>query len=261
MTYPKTIRNCTLKVDLEYPKELHDVHNNYPLAPESVVVSGMKKLIPKLRSKKNYVLHHKNLHQYLKHGMELTKIHRGVAYSENMFLKEYISNSTESRKLTKNDFEKDFFKLMNNSVFGKTLENVRARSKIMVVNGHNEKKLLGLVAAPNFRGAHTFENSELVSVNMGNSTVTLDKPIYLGQAILDVSKTLMYSFHYKYVKLKNGTRTRLLFTDTDSLFYRFQTEDFYKDIAEDVPKWFDTSKYPEEHPAGLPRTNKKKFSE
>ena len=188
MKYPKTIRNCTLEVDLEYPKELHDVHNNYPLAPESVVVSGMKKLIPKLRSTKNYVLHHKNLHQYLKHGMELTKIHRGVAYSESMFLKEYISNNTESRKLTKNDFEKDFFKLMNNSVFGKTMENVRARSKIMVVNGHNEKKLLGLVTAPNFRGAHTFENSELVSVNMGNSTVTWISPFTSGRQSLTSPK-------------------------------------------------------------------------
>ena len=119
------------------------------------------------------------------------------------------------------------------------------------------KGFLRLIAKPNFRGAHTFENSGLVSVNMGNSTVTLDKPIFLGQAILDVSKTLMYGFHYEYVKPKYGNRTRLLFTDTDSLFYRIQTEDFYKDIAEDVPKWFDTNDYPEDHPAGLPRMNKK----
>ena len=87
--------------------------------------------------------------------------------------------------------------------------------------------------------------------------LTLDKPIFLGQAILDVSKTLMYGFHYEYVKPKYGNRARLLFTDMDSLFYRIQTEDFYKEITEDVPKWFDTSDYPEGHPAGLPRMNKK----
>ena len=144
----------TLEVDLEYPKELHDAHNDYPLAPESFTVSGTNKLIPNLWSKKKYVLHHKNLHQYLKHGMKLTKIHRGVAYSESMFLKEYISKNTESRKVAKNDFEKDFFKLMNNSVFGKTMEKVRERSKIMVVSGLEEEKLTRLIVKPNFWG-HT----------------------------------------------------------------------------------------------------------
>ena len=146
---------------------------------------------------------------------------------------------------------------MNNSVFGKTMENVRERSKIVVVSGFEVGRLLKLIAKPNFRGAHTFENSELVSVNVGSSKVTLHKPIFLGQALLDVSKTLMYGFHYEYVKPKYGNRARLLFTDTDSLFYITQTEDFYKDIAGDVPKWFDTSDYPEKHPTRLPRMNKK----
>ena len=85
---------------------------------------------------------------------------------------------------------------------------------------------------------------------MGESTVVLNKPIYLGQAILDISKTLMYEFHYGYIKPKYRERTRLLFTDTDSLCYEIQTDDFYKDIAKDVPKRFDTSNYPEGHPIG-----------
>ena len=80
--------------------------------------------------------------------------------------------------------------------------------------------------------------------------MVLNKPIYLGQAILDLSKTLMYNFHYGYVKPKYGDRARLLFTDTDSLCYRIQTEDFYKDISKDVPKWFDTSNYLKGHPIG-----------
>ena len=85
---------------------------------------------------------------------------------------------------------------------------------------------------------------------MGKSTVVLNKPIYLGQAILDISKTIMYDFHYGYVKPKYGDRARLLFTDTDSLCCEIQTEDFYEDIAKDVPKWFDTSNYPDGHPIG-----------
>ena len=129
---------------------------------------------------------------------------------------------------------------MNNSVFGKTMENVRERSKIKIVNGEDTEKLERLIAMPNYGGAFVFEDSNLVWVRMGESKVCLNKPIYIGQAILDLSKTLMYKFHYGYVNPKYGDRARLLFTDTDSLCYRIQTEDFYKDIAEDVPKWFDT---------------------
>ena len=152
--------------------------------------------------------------------------------------------------LARNEFEKDFFKLMNNSGFGKTMENVRDRSKIRIVNGQETEKLERLIAKPNYRGAFVFEDSGLVSVSMGESTVTLNKPIYLGQAILDLSRALMYNFHYGYVKLKYEDRARLLFTDTDSLCYQIQTEDLSKDISKDVPKWFDTSNYPKEHPIG-----------
>ena len=182
--------------------------------------------------------------------MKLVKIHRGIRYTESKFFKKYIGSNTESRMVAKNEFEKDFFKLMNNSVFGKTMENVRERSKIKIVNGQDTEKLERLIARPNYKGSFVFGDSELVSVSMGESKVTLNKPIYLGQAILDISKTLMYDFHYRYVKPKYGDRARLLFTDTDSLCYRIQTEDFYEDISEDVPKWFDTSNFPKGHPIG-----------
>ena len=119
--------------------------------------------------------------------------------------------------------------------------------------------MLGLIALPNLKTVFRYENSDLVSVNMGKSVVTLNKPIYLGQAILDISKTLMYEFHYNYIKRKYGPRARLLFTDTDSLCYIIETEDFFIDIKEDVPKWFDTSDYPSDHPAGLPLMNKKEI--
>ena len=246
--YPEWIRSCTLEVDLEYPKELHDLHSDYPLAPETVTVNDMKKLIPHLGNRKKYVLHHEALQQCLKFGVKLTKIRRGVRYTESKFLEKYIASNTESRMVAKNEFEKDFFKLINNSVFGKTKENVREKSKIRIVNGQETERLERLIARPNHRGSFVFEGSELVSVSMGESKVTLNKPIYLGQAILDLSKTLMYDFHYGYVRPKYGDRARLLFTDTDSLCYRIQTEDIYEDIAEDVPKWFDTSNYPKGHP-------------
>ena len=224
--YPEWIRSCTLEVDLEYPVELHDLYNDYPLAPENVTVNGTKKLIPHLGNRKNYVIHHKALQQCLEYGMKLVKIHRGIKYTESMFLKKYIDSNTESRKAAKNEFEKDFYKLMNNSVFGKTMENVRERWKIRIVNGQNTKKLERLIAKPNYKGAFIFEDSNLVSVNMGKSTVLLNKPIYLGQAILDISKTLRYNFFYGYVKPKYGNCARLLFTDTDSLCYEIRTNDF-----------------------------------
>ena len=132
--YPEWIRSGTLEVNLEYPRELHDLHNDYPLAPENVKVNGTRKLIPHLGSRKNYVLHHKTLHQCLKYGMKLVKIHRSIRYRESKFLEKYIVSNTESRMVAKNEFEKDFFTLMDNSVFGKTMENVRDRSKIKIVN-------------------------------------------------------------------------------------------------------------------------------
>ena len=250
MKYPSWIRSCTLEVDLKYPRELHDLHNDYLLDPETVAVNETPKLIPNLGNRERYVLHYKNLPQYLKYGMKLTKIHRGIRYTESKFLEKYIASNTESRKVAKNEFEKDFFKLMNNSVFRKTMENVRKRSKIKIVNGHETKTLERLIAKPYYRGSFVFEDLELVSVRMRESTVTLNKPIYLGQAILNLSKTLMYDFHYGYIKPKYGERARLLFTGTDSLCYQIQTENFYEDTSKDVPKWFDTSNYPKGHPIG-----------
>ena len=109
------IQKCTLEVDLEYPSHLHDLHNDYPLAPESIVVNKVEKLIPNLNDKINYVVHHSMLQQCLKRGLILKKIHRGIKYEESTFLKTYIDSNTVSRTAAKSDFEKDFFKLMNNS--------------------------------------------------------------------------------------------------------------------------------------------------
>ena len=247
---------CILEVDLEYPEELHDLHNDYPLCPERVECDkGVKKLIPNLRDKNNYVVHYKTLMQYLSLGMKLKKIHRGIKFIEDDFLKPYIDKNTNLRAQAKNNFEKDFFKLMNNAVFGKTMENIRNRVNVKLVNtGEQFKKL---TAKPNFESRKIF-NENLVSVHMKKTSLTMNKPVYLGMSILDLSKTLMFDFHYNYIIPKYGNKAKLLFTDTDSLLYEIQTEDFYKDISGDVKDRFDTSDYPENHPSGIPTGVNKK---
>ena len=247
---------CILEVDLEYPEELHDLHNDYPLCPERVECDkGVKKLIPNLRNKNNYVVHYKTLMQCLRLGMKLKKIHRGIKFIESAWLKPYIDANVKLRTQAKNDFEKDFFKLMNNSVFGKTMENIRNRVNIKLVNtGEKFKKL---VAKPNYESRKIF-NENLVSVHMKKTSLTMDKPVYLGMCILDLSKTLMFDFHYQYIKPKYGDKAKLLFTDTDSFLYEIQTEDFYKDISGDVKDKFDTSDYPEGHPSEIPTGINKK---
>ena len=238
---------CILEVDLEYPEELHDLHNDYPLCPERVECNHkVKKLIPNLRHKNNYVVHYKTLMQYLNLGMELKKIHRGIRFTESDFLKPYIDTNVKLRTQAKNDFEKDFFKLMNNSVFGKTMENIRNRVNIKLVDSGEQFKKL--TAKPNYESRKIF-NENLVSVHMKKTSLTMNKPVYLGMSILDLSKTLMFDFHYKYIKPKYGNKAKLLFTDTDSFLYEIQTEDFYKDISRDVKDRFDTSNYPKNHPS------------
>ena len=247
---------CILEVDLIYPEELHDLHNDYPLCPERVECDrGVKKLIPNLRHKNNYVIHYKNLIQCLRLGMKLKKIHRGIKFMETAFLKPYIDKNTNLRTQAKNNFEKDFFKLMNNSVFGKTMENIRNRVNVKLVD--SGEKFKKLVAKPNYNSCKIF-NENLVSVHMKKTSLTMNKPVYLGMSILELSKIIMFDFHYKYIKPKYGKQAKLLFTDTDSFLYEIQTEDFYKDISGDVKDRFDTSDYPENHPSGIPTGINKK---
>ena len=148
--------------------------------------------------------------------------------------------NTELRKEAKNDFGKDFFKLMNNSVFGKTMENVRNHNDIKIVTTNKQRNRLA--SEPNY---HTtkYISKDLLIMEMKKVEVKMNKPVYLGQAILDISKTLMYKFWYKYIKPKYGDNARLCYMDPDSFIINIKTEDFYKDIANDVERWFDTSNY------------------
>ena len=248
---------CILEVDLEYPENLHDLHNDYPFCPERVECkNGVEKLIPNLRDKTKYVIHYKNLIQCLKAGLKLKKIHRGIKFIESEWMKPYIEMNTNLRTKAKNNFEKDFYKLMNNSVFGKTMENIRNRVNVKLVN--TQKRLKKLAAKPNLKSPPKIFSENLVSVHLKKTSLTMNKPVYLGMCILDLSKTIMYDFHYNYIKPKYGEKAKLLFTDTDSLMYEIETEDFYKDISGDVKDRFDTSDYPENHPSGIPTGINKK---
>ena len=137
---------------------------------------------------------------------------------------------------------------MNNTVFSKTIENIRKRQNVHIID--NRKMAVKLSSKPNFERATIFDEN-LVAVHMKKSEVYFNKPIYVGQAILDLSKTLMFDFHYSYIKNKYNNKAELLFTDTDSLMYLIQTEDFYLDINKDVKKKFVTSNYPEDHPSEI----------
>ena len=236
------------EVDLEYPSTLWEEHNDYHLAPEKMIVNGVEKLICHFKPRKNYVVHYRNLRQYLELGMRITAVHRGISFYQSSWMEPYITKNTELRKSASNSFEKDFFKLMNNSVFGKTIENIRKRQNIELVD--NRKKAAKLSSRPNFDRATIFDKN-LIAVHMKKTEVYFNKPVYVGQAILDLSKTLMFDFHYRYIKKKYKNKAELLFTDTDSLMFHIKTKDFYQDICPDVKTKFDTSDYPSDHQSGI----------
>ena len=199
------------------------------------------KLIPTLGKKEKYVLHYRNLQLYLDLGLKLTKIHRVLKFNQSPWLKPYIEFNTQKRTNAKNSFEKDFFKLMNNSVFGKTMENIRKRVNVKLVT--DVKKLLKWTSKPTYISNKIF-NENLVAVHKTKEQIKLNKPAYVGMCILDLSKTLMYNFHYNYIKQHYGSKAKLLFTDTDSLTYEIEAEDVYSDFYKDKDL-FDNSDYPE----------------
>ena len=212
-------------------------------------VNNCKKLVCNLYNKKKYVAHINNLKQALNHGLKLKKIQRGIEFNQEAWLKPYIDMNTELRKLEKNDFEKDLFKLMNNSVFGKTMENIRKHRDIKLVTTDKKKKQIG------FKTINLI-SEDLSIIEMKKTKVKMNRPIYLGLSILEISKTLMYEFWYDYMKPKYNSNVKLCYMDTDSFIMNIKTNDFYKDIASGVENRFDTSNYEANRP--LPTGKNKK---
>ena len=234
-----------LEVDVDYPNKLQNLHSDLPFLPERMVINNTKKLVCNLNDKRNYIVHINALKQALDHGLKLRKVHRVIEFDQEAWLKEYIDVKTELRKKATNDFEKDFFKLMNNAVFGKTMENVRKHRDIKLIK--SDKKRNKLVSEPNFHTMKLIDNN-LAIIEMRKVKVKMNKPIYLGLSILDISKITMYEFWYDYVKIKYEDKARLCYMDTDSFVVNIKTKDFYKDISQDVNKRFDTSNYTFDRP-------------
>jgi hypothetical protein len=296
----------TLKVDLEYPKHLHDSHNDYSffavhkvieykdLSPyqkklldnkrkmrenekdednkkeekpegltkltersEEVLICKdvnykSKKLITSLADKKGLVCDYRTLRQALEHGLVLKKIHCAIKYEQKDWLKPYIEKNTELRQASESELETDFFKLMNNAIYGKTIENVLKREDINFVT--ERKKALKYIKKTNFK-RETIFSDHLVAIHLNKLQIKYNKPIYAGFCVLEMSKWVMYDFVYNYLKPKWGERVEIIQTDTDGLMLMVKTEDFYEDIKPDIDKWFDTSKFPENNIFGIKPMN------
>ena len=218
----------------DYQLKLAD-HYNIP-------IGNVKNLVADFFDKEKYVVHYKNLKLYLRLGLRLKKIHRVLEFNQSQWLKQYIEFNTQKRIEAEKNGDKDgkaLCKSMNNAVYGKTMKNLR--NIIDVRLRSNKKDYLKWKSKQSYMSHKIFDN-DLVAIRKSKVTLTLNKPAYIGTWILELSKVLMYEFHYDYIKNKYGNNSRLLFTDTDSLMYEIKTGDVYEDFSSNK-EMFDFSNY------------------
>ena len=255
-----SLQGYFLEVDLDYPENLHDCHNDYSMAPEKIKIEdnmlspfcskikkkhdiktgGINKLAPNLIPKKNYAVYYRNLQYYLSQALILKKVHRILEFEQSDWMKPYIDFNTQKRKEATNEADKNLFKLLNSAVYGKTMENMRKRIKIRITT--NEKDFLKYASRPTYISHKKF-GKNLVVIHEKKELLTLNKPIYVGNAVLELSKLAMYKFYYGFVK-KKCKNPILLFTDTDSLCFETE-ENFYK-IMLVHKEFFDLSNFPKD---------------
>ena len=183
-----TDKGYLLEVEIRYPKELHDSHNDLPFMCEKMEINKVEKLVPNLYDKKNYVIHIRALDQAISHRLILEKIHHAIEFDQSSWMKPYIDFNTQLRTKATNDFEKEFYKLMNNAVFAKAMENIRKQRNIKLVT--SRESYLKTVMKPNFKSGILF-GENLMDCEMGKIKVVMNKPVYLGQVNLDLSKIAM----------------------------------------------------------------------
>ena len=169
-----------LKLDTEYSKNLHDLHSDLPFLPERMKIDKCNKLVCNLYDKKSYVIHIRSLKQALNHGFMLRKVHRVIQFNQEAWLKPYIDMNTELRKQAKTDFEKDFYKLVNNSIFGKTMENVRNHQDVKLIT--TDKRRNQLVSEPNYHTTKWFLE-HLLANELKKTKTKMTKPVYLRFSI------------------------------------------------------------------------------
>ena len=254
-----------LEVDLEYPEELHDAHNDFPLAPESLLVRksmlsqwthdrfdsvqksciDTTKLVPHFYPRERYVVHAELLQFYVRHGMIVKKIHRAVSFRQSAWLKPWVDLNTKLRsRAGLTDFEKGFFKLGNNSVYGKTNENTANHVNAYMIR--DKKSFLKKSSQPHYDGFMQL-GPNFAIVTMSKRQVILDRPVYVGVAILERSKLLMHGFHYDTMVPRIGRENiTMLMTDTDSLIYKIYCEDLNEELMM-IIKDLDTSDHPANH--------------
>jgi hypothetical protein len=197
-----------------------------------------------LYDKKNYTLHYRNLKLYLELGMELKKIHKVLSFNQSAWIKPYIFLNTNLREKAKDKFEMDLIKLMNNAIYGKCCENVRSHLDVKLVM--NELQTRRYLKRPLFEEFRIIDEKKAL-IRMRKSSIILNKPIIVGFSILEVSKCLMYEYHYNIFKKRYGDNCKLLYTDTDAFIYEIKTHDIYQDFSENLNEFMDTSNYPNDH--------------
>jgi hypothetical protein len=249
-----------VEVDFHFPIDTHDKLKQFPPAPENLTPDiewfsefqrklgeekeiigngkyhGSNKLVPHLFEHKNYVIHYRNLKYLVKLGAVITKVHRVLKFKQKAWLKPYIDFNTQKRAEAKNDFEKDFFKLMNNAVFGKSCEDVKNRIKLHIST--DDKNMIKWATKTTFKKCTSFKGVHLME--MYNLEIKANKPAYVGMSVLDLSKLHMMSFHYDVIQEQFGEKAKLIYSDTDSLVYCLEHPDIYEWVK-DNREYFDLS--------------------
>ena len=252
-----------VEVDLHYPASLHDYHQDFPLAPSKNIVeddwlsdyqvnlrerhnlppSKVPKLLQTFFDKDHYVLHYKLLKLYVNLGLVVRKMHGVLQFTQNNWLTPYITLNSEKRQAASNKFEESFYKLMNNAVYGKNCESKRRRIKIELTR--DARRTLTIVSKFEFEKFKVF-GENMAALSSRPRKVYWDTPTIVGATILDLAKYYMHQFHYG--TMRSSFDCRLLYSDTDSLLYRINCEDLYRELKEsNVLDQFDFSNYPEDH--------------
>ena len=252
-----------IEVDLTYPNNIKEKTNNFPFAPVIKKINPdkfsdymkeikpdtyiqTKKLICDLSDKKNFLVQYRLLKFYLKHDMIVEKVHSIISFKQSSWLEKYINFNTQKRNQAVNDFQKDFYKLLDNAFYGKTMENGRNRLKIKFVKKDGHREIIKQQSKLTFNGIHkSYENCD--SYTFKQNEVLMDKPIYLEFTVLELSKLLMYETYYDKLQPYYGQENiQLHYMDTDSFVLSVNTKDIIKDLKnlEDI---FDFSNLDKNH--------------